>query len=79
MVMMIGLITLAGVVVGATIGLIIGSRSLSRPILSLTDAMKRLAAGDYATEIPSMGRADEIGEWLPLLRCSRAMAWKSTA
>lgn len=62
MVMMIGLITIAGVVVGAAIGLIIGSRSLSRPILSLTDAMKRLAAGDYATEIPSMGRADEIGD-----------------
>lgn len=58
----IAAITAIGVVAGAAIGMFIGSRSLSTPILGLTDAMRRLASGDYSTEIPSIGRQDEIGD-----------------
>lgn len=38
------------------------SRTLSRPIVSLTDAMTRLAARDDTTDIPACERTDEIGE-----------------
>lgn len=58
----IAAITAIGVIAGAAIGMFIGSRSLSTPILGLTDAMRRLASGDYSTEIPSIGRQDEIGD-----------------
>ncbi|MBP0618322.1 cache domain-containing protein, partial [Jiella mangrovi] len=37
------------------------ARSISRPINRMTDAMRRLAAGDKAVEIPAVGRKDEIG------------------
>ncbi|MBP0618216.1 cache domain-containing protein, partial [Jiella mangrovi] len=38
------------------------ARSISRPINQMTAAMRRLAAGDKAVEIPAVGRKDEIGE-----------------
>ncbi|MEF2553258.1 cache domain-containing protein, partial [Aurantimonas sp. A2-1-M11] len=38
------------------------ARSISRPINRMTDAMRRLAAGDKTVEIPAVGRHDEIGE-----------------
>jgi len=59
---MIATITAIGVIAGAAVGMFIGTRSLSNPILGLTEAMKRLANGDYSTDIPSMGRQDEIGD-----------------
>ncbi|WP_085907620.1 sensor histidine kinase [Kiloniella majae] len=37
------------------------SRSLASPIVKMTDAMTRLTAGDFKTEIMSSGRQDEIG------------------
>lgn len=58
----IAIITAVGVIAGAATGVFIGSRSLSNPILGLTDAMKRLAGGDYSADIPSVGRPDEIGD-----------------
>ncbi len=36
-------------------------RSLSRPIAAMTAAMGRLAEGDTAVEVPSVGRGDEVG------------------
>ncbi|MEO9903994.1 methyl-accepting chemotaxis protein [Nisaea sp.] len=37
-------------------------RSVTRPLLKLTDAMRGLADGDNDAEIPGTGSADEIGE-----------------
>lgn len=37
------------------------ARSISRPVLSLTDGMIRLAVGDNAVEVTLADRADEIG------------------
>ena len=37
------------------------SRSIVRPLTSMTDAMRRLAGGDHGTDIPATGRRDEIG------------------
>ncbi len=38
------------------------SRSVGRPLGRMTQAMQKLAAGDNATEVPSRGRGDEIGD-----------------
>lgn len=36
-------------------------RSITRPLTAMTEAMNRLAGGDYATKIPAIGRRDEVG------------------
>jgi methyl-accepting chemotaxis protein len=36
-------------------------RSLSRPILGLTEVTNRIAEGDFAIEVPDRGRGDEVG------------------
>ncbi|MBI1301506.1 MAG: HAMP domain-containing protein [Alphaproteobacteria bacterium] len=38
------------------------ARSISKPISSMSDAMKRLAQDDFAVEIPGTERSDEIGD-----------------
>ena len=52
----VGLAALAAVVIG--FGLI---RGISTPLTKITAAMRRLAERDMATEIPGVGRGDEIG------------------
>ena len=39
----------------------LGRSQLSRPIRAMTDAMSALADGRLATEVPYLGRVDEIG------------------
>ncbi len=36
-------------------------RSVTRPLRALDAAMRRIAAGDVRTEVPALGRSDEIG------------------
>jgi methyl-accepting chemotaxis protein len=38
------------------------NRAVATPIAGMTSAMKRLAGGDFAADIPATGRHDEIGE-----------------
>ncbi len=45
-----------GIVLAWTIG-----NGLSKPVVGMTEAMERLAAGDLEAEIPAQGRGDEIG------------------
>ena len=59
---LIASITVIGVIAGCAIGLVMARRSLSGPITQLTEAMKKLAAGDYNTQVPAVGRPDEIGD-----------------
>lgn len=59
---LVAAVTLVGVGAGAAFGLYLGRRQLSAPITEITDSMNRLAAGDLSVDIPSIGRADEIGE-----------------
>jgi HAMP domain-containing protein len=49
-----------GVLAGVALALFLGGR-VARPILSMTEAMRRLAAGELDLQIPSVGRGDEIG------------------
>ncbi|HYG86174.1 MAG TPA: HAMP domain-containing methyl-accepting chemotaxis protein [Azospirillum sp.] len=37
------------------------SRAITRPVISMTGTMRRLADGDAAVEIPTIGRKDEVG------------------
>ena len=50
------------------------SRSLTRPITSLTGGMKELAAGNLGVEIKYAGRKDEIGEMAEAVEVFRANA-----
>jgi methyl-accepting chemotaxis protein len=38
------------------------TRAVVRPLSGMTEAMRRLAAGDHTTEVPALGRRDEIGQ-----------------
>ena len=37
------------------------SRAIARPLLGMTGAMQRLAAGEREIEVPALGRRDEVG------------------
>ncbi len=45
----------------ATAAVLMTGRSIVRPLTAMTEAMNRLASGDYATAIPAVGRRDEVG------------------
>ncbi|WP_027575151.1 methyl-accepting chemotaxis protein [Bradyrhizobium sp. WSM1743] len=51
----------AGVGLGGTIALFT-SRSIAAPIRGMTLAMGKLAGGDTSTNVPCVGRTDEVGE-----------------
>jgi methyl-accepting chemotaxis protein len=50
----------AGVIAVALIWLL--SRAIVTPIVGMTRAMTALASGDNSTEVPALGRGDEVGE-----------------
>jgi methyl-accepting chemotaxis protein len=54
-------ITAAGLLIGIVLSWLL-SRSITRPLLRITRALKTLASGDRAAEIPETRRRDEIGE-----------------
>ena len=56
---MIGVGVLVLLVTALLAGLI--GASIAKPIRAMTGAMRKLADGDHATEIPEQNRADEIG------------------
>ncbi|WP_372424461.1 methyl-accepting chemotaxis protein [Salinarimonas chemoclinalis] len=53
-------VTAIAIVVGIAIALLLG-RAITRPISGMTEAMRRIADGDLATDIPGRHRGDEIG------------------
>ncbi len=54
--------SLAGaIIIAIAAGLLIGS-GISRPLLAMTSAMKRLASGETQVDVPGVGRKDEIGQ-----------------
>ncbi|WP_448189025.1 HAMP domain-containing methyl-accepting chemotaxis protein [Azospirillum sp. sgz301742] len=60
-------LSLIGVAAGLVVALLIG-RGISAPIMRITDAMRRLADGDKAAEIPGVGRRDEVGQMADTLQ-----------
>ncbi len=51
----------AGLVAGVVLAWLIG-RGISRPVVGMCAAMRALAGGNRAVEIPGVGRKDEIGQ-----------------
>ena len=49
-----------GLLLGLVLSVLIG-RSLSRPIVSITQAMQRISEGDLSVAVPGLGRGDEVG------------------
>lgn len=60
LVIFIEILLVVGLLLCVGIALMIG-RSIANPINSMTDVMARLANKDWATEVPSQDRTDEIG------------------
>ncbi|WP_279358768.1 methyl-accepting chemotaxis protein [Methylobacterium indicum] len=56
--------------IGAGLALLIG-RGITRPVDQLSGAMRQLADGDLATEVPAQGRRDEIGAMAATVRVFR--------
>jgi methyl-accepting chemotaxis protein len=56
-----GILAIALLIAGTLLAAFIG-RGITRPLIGMTQAMKRLAGGDTASSIPSSGRTDEIGD-----------------
>jgi len=57
---MTALASLGAIALGLLTAVLIG-RGLSRPVVSMTDAMTRLAGGDRGVDVPGLERGDEIG------------------
>jgi methyl-accepting chemotaxis protein len=54
------ILSIIGLVTGTTLSVLIG-RAIAQPVLQMTEAMRRLAAGDLDLVIPGVGRKDEVG------------------
>jgi methyl-accepting chemotaxis protein len=48
--------------IGAVVFLVVIQRSVSGPLVRLTDGMRELAAGNFDVVLPGLGRKDEIGD-----------------
>ncbi|PZR32499.1 methyl-accepting chemotaxis protein [Caulobacter segnis] len=59
LVLAIGIAITAGIAIAG--GLLL-TGAIARPVAAMTNAMRRLAAGDNSVEVPAMGRKDEIGD-----------------
>ena len=55
----IGILITAGIAIGG--GLLL-TGAIAGPVTAMTNAMRRLASGDNAVEVPAQGRKDEIGD-----------------
>ena len=58
-VLAVGILVTAGIAIAG--GLLL-TGAIARPVAAMTNAMRRLAAGDNSVAIPAMGRKDEIGD-----------------
>lgn len=56
------LTVIVGVTVMAVLMAVVIGRKISKPVVSLTDALLQLAESNYDVEIPGQGRGDEIGK-----------------
>ncbi len=59
--MTLGAGALLAILISALMGWLL-SRGIGRPVVQMTDAMRRLAKGDNTITIPALGQSDEIGD-----------------
>jgi len=60
-VLIMEIVAAAALIIGVIMAYIIG-RAISRPVIAMTGSMNELASGNLSTEIPAIGRTDEIGQ-----------------
>ena len=58
---MLMIVSILAVLIGGILAFFIG-RAISKPMVTMTGAMSKLAEGDLEIEVPAQGRKDEIGE-----------------
>ncbi|PTM97426.1 methyl-accepting chemotaxis protein [Mycoplana dimorpha] len=63
-----------GLAAGGGAAFYVATRQISRPIQTVTETMKQLAAGDLSTEVPYAGRSDEIGDMAAAVAVFRSNA-----
>ncbi|MBF0355745.1 MAG: HAMP domain-containing protein [Alphaproteobacteria bacterium] len=68
----------AGLVTVGFLVVVIG-RSISRPVVSITDIMRRLAKGDLSVEVDGVERNDEIGDMAKAVKIFRETALGASA
>ena len=56
------IMALAGVIIGASLGFIVGQYGVAKPIRAIVALLRQLAAGNFDIEIHSTDRGDEVGE-----------------
>jgi methyl-accepting chemotaxis protein len=56
------IMALAGVIIGASLGFIVGQYGVAKPIRAIVALLQQLAAGNFDIEIHSTDRGDEVGE-----------------
>jgi methyl-accepting chemotaxis protein len=59
---LVTVVTIGGVVLGSVLGIYVGTKELSQPILRVSRVMNAVAEGDLEIEVPYLSRKDEIGE-----------------
>ena len=67
--LMVG-VCLAGIVLGTAVAF--WALGAIRPLVPLTDAMRRMAAGDFTVEIPGRDRRDEVGAMAKMVEVFKA-------
>ncbi|WP_426955447.1 HAMP domain-containing methyl-accepting chemotaxis protein [Muricoccus radiodurans] len=58
-------VLLGGILVATMLALLMAwllTRAIAAPLAAMTEAMRRLAAGDHAVAVPGVGRRDEVGQ-----------------
>ncbi|TWD46743.1 methyl-accepting chemotaxis protein [Agrobacterium vitis] len=60
--------TILSIIIGVSCGIYIGVNQLSRPITGLTATIKRVADGEFDTDVAYSDRADEIGDMAKAVR-----------
>jgi methyl-accepting chemotaxis protein len=58
---MIGGFAIGGLLLGCFLAFMI-ARGITKPVLGLVGAMKKLAEGDFSVVLPGLGRKDEVGD-----------------
>ncbi|WP_083639657.1 methyl-accepting chemotaxis protein [Xaviernesmea oryzae] len=69
--LIVSLVLLASAVAGTLAIMLLVSRRIIRPLLAMTDSMRRLSQGALDTQIPGLGRGDEIGDMATAMQIFR--------
>nr|WP_274611539.1 HAMP domain-containing methyl-accepting chemotaxis protein [Rhodoplanes elegans] len=62
-----------GLVLGVALAWLIG-RAITKPLVGLVDAMRRLGAGDFTVVLPGLGRKDEVGQMAEAVEAFKVMS-----